>query len=424
MPTELRRAIDDAGAAWMPFGPPANTGDADDTAVQHEVAETFGEYEAEYAAIRRHVGVLHLPWRRVLPVSGADVRDFLHRLMSQDLASMTGGQSRRSLMLDERGHILADTVVHFGDEGSWIELDAFDAQTLWQRLDAVLFSEDVTLGPVEETQDEQGCAVPAWQNFALMGPAAVALVEALREPDDGQGHPALTQAGVHQVVRLRLPGHENAVPVSVYRHDETTGMELRLWVKSQHAAAVYRALLDAAGYEQADLDNDPAAFAQRRRDGLRGRPVGWLATNTARIEAGTPMFHIDVGPDCVPAEAGLIASAVSFTKGCYVGQEAVARMKNLGHPKKLLVGLRLASEAIPVAGTQVFDGDGATIIGAITSSAVSPMRGQRGVALAMMRWGRHEPGTQVVVVADGQKVEATVSALDDLDAASTPQPPA
>jgi folate-binding protein YgfZ len=144
--------------------------------------------------------------------------------------------------------------------------------------------------------------------------------------------------------------------------------------------------------------------------------MGWAEFNTARIEAGSPLFHVDFGADCLPHETSLLDETTSFTKGCYIGQEIVARMQNLGHPKRLLVGLRFDDARLPVAGSQVFDHeDRGTVIGAITSSTISPMRGHTAIAIAMIKWGKHRPNTKVVVPAEGQMVEAAVRGLRSME---------
>ena len=232
--------------------------------------------------------------------------------------------------------------------------------------------------------------------------------------------------GTHHV--LTLAGAD----ATVYRRDLCGVPGFGLWVKAPDAVNVYKALLDAAGYEtdQPDHQTDPeaaAAFAKRRREGLRGRPVGWSAFNTARIEAGSPVFHIDFGHDSLPAETGVLDEAVSFTKGCYLGQEIVARMKSLGHPKRVLVGLRVEGGHLPVAGSQVTEyaageqhaaGEAVAthnVIGGITSSAISPLLGQRPVVFAVMKWGRHTPGTRVLVPTEDGLVETHVQGLRFLE---------
>ncbi|MEM8495321.1 MAG: glycine cleavage T C-terminal barrel domain-containing protein [Planctomycetota bacterium] len=408
IPRALRERMDAAGACWMPFGPPAVEANGG-VASQHEVAEDFGQFEAEYAALRRTVGVMHLPWRRVLPISGTDTRSFLHALLTHEIQGMLGGDSRPAFLLDAKGLIQSDLIVHFGDAGSWLELDAFDAGAVHTILDSKLFAEDVQLEPAWSTEAE----LPMRTCFALIGPACFALLDALRAEPAGSDVPATSEDGVHQVVNLRC-ADDRSVAASLYRQDDAGVPALRVWVPTERAAEFYAAALDATGFLSQDPTEDPETFAARRRDSLRGRPVGWSAYNTARIEAGTPLFHVDFGPNNLPAEATLVESHVSFTKGCYPGQEAVARMKNLGHPKKMLVALQVENEGVPIAGTEVFDADDAgRVIGAITSSAASPLRGQRALAIAMMRWGRHEPGTRVKVAADGQLVDASVGVLGD-----------
>ena len=231
--------------------------------------------------------------------------------------------------------------------------------------------------------------------------------------------------GTHHVLNLA------GVKVTVYRRDLCGVPGFGLWIPTAEAAHVYQSLLNASGYEADEPDHktDPqvaADFAKRRRESLRGRPIGWSAFNTARIEAGSPIFHIDFGHDSLPAETGVLDEAVSFTKGCYLGQEIVARMKSLGHPKRLLVGLRVQGDQLPIAGSQVTEPAEAggqnsnpaathNIIGGITSSAVSPLLGQRPVVFAVMKWGRHTPGTRVLVPTEAGLAEAEVQPLRFLD---------
>lgn len=409
----LTELFERAGAQWMHYGPPPEQGGV-------AVAEEFGAYEAEYASIRQRVGIMHLPQRGVLDLRGADVKDFLHRLMTQDINAMAGGQSRRCFQLNEKGRVLADTFVHVGDENTWIEGDAFDLPAVAELLEARLFAEDVAL---TNTTAQYAC-------FALHGPAALTLLKTLADQDVT---PAAELPGTHHVFELA------GCHTTVTRRDECGVMGLYLFTRAERAATLYAALLEAAGFEldAPDPTLDPQAAADaamRRRQSLRGRPVGWLAYNTARVEAGTPLFHIDFGPDSLPAEVGqtLFDQAVSLTKGCYLGQEIVARMKNLGHPKRLLVGLNFGADelpGIPVAGSQVLpaaadgaadDAAGSQIIGGITSSTVSVLLGHKAVAFAVLKWGHHTPGTAVRVPVEGRLAEAVVSDLRFLPADSKP----
>ncbi|MEM8495505.1 MAG: hypothetical protein AAF663_08985, partial [Planctomycetota bacterium] len=134
------------GAEMMPWGPPLPDGSV------IEVAESFantaeeegGDFEAEYAAIRQRVGVMHLPQRAVLQLTGADVKDYLHRLCTQEINGLEGGQTVRAFQLDEKGQIASDLIVHHGDESTWLEMDVFDLPWVKELIESRLFTEDVT----------------------------------------------------------------------------------------------------------------------------------------------------------------------------------------------------------------------------------------------------------------------------------------
>ena len=388
--TSLRDIQQTAGAEPMPYGPPPAEGGV-------EIVATFGEYEAEYGAIRSRVGIMHRPQRAILRFTGADRQDFLHRMLTQDINGMKGGETRRGFQLNGKGRIVADALIHHGDADTWLEVDVLDIDALHTLLDARLFAEDVAIEKVTD----------AWEAFSLHGPAAQALLQAVADEGQDAAAPA-NMPGTHHVLSLA------AQKATVYRRDLCGVPGLHLLVPADHAAELYTKLLDAAGFEPGAAKD--AALAERRRGTLRGRPIGWLAFNTTRIEAGTPLFHVDFGTDSLPGETGLLDEVVSFTKGCYLGQEIVARMKNLGHPKRLTVGVRFAGDDLPVAGTQLFDAtDKTRAVGGITSSTPSPLLGHAPIAFAVVKWGGHESGTKVLAAAEGRFLEGEIGPLNFLE---------
>jgi folate-binding protein YgfZ len=151
-------------------------------------------------------------------------------------------------------------------------------------------------------------------------------------------------------------------------------------------------------------------FGQSGEIGKRDlRPVGWAAFNATRIEAGRPLFDIDFGnsadPDksVVPAEVGPqeFARAVSVTKGCYLGQEIVARMHARGQQvAKQLVGLRLDDDSLPIAGAPLFD-DKQNQVGVVTSSTVSPVLSNAAIAMGYVKRPLFAEGTELQVPAEG-----------------------
>lgn len=377
---------EEAGATFVPYAGTGASGVA--------MVDTFGEYEAEYAAIRKGVGIMHLPHRAVVEVRGKDRLDFLHRMLTQDIRALEPGQSARAFLLGNTGRIEADLHVLSLDDRTYLETDVYAAGELPAKLDKFLFTEDVQLRDVS----------PQYVRLALLGPAAGKLWQQIAGVDLAGMEP-----GEHRLCAWP------PTAVLAWRLDETGSLGLQLIVPAEHALGLYQKLASEVGGLTPDVD--PATGVGPRRP-IVGRGVGWLAYNTTRIEAGTPLFHLDFGPDSLPHETALVPQTVSFTKGCYRGQEIVARMQHLGHPKKLLVGLKLKDDRQPVTGAPVMDvaaepaeASAKAVVGAVTSSTVSPMLGSTAVALAMVKWGRHTPGTVVQVAAEGSKVPATVQSL-------------
>jgi folate-binding protein YgfZ len=261
-----------------------------------------------------------------------------------------------------------------------IDVDVHDAARTATSLNAFVFGEDVQIA--DETA--------AWARISVHGPLGP---ELLREA--GASTDALRKLSEdHSCTWLAVAG----ASVAIARRDQCGVPGLELWVASADAAKVWDALVS---------QHDEAAAGRRR-----ARPAGWYAYNIARIEGGTPLFHIDFGADNLPHESGLLAKRVSFKKGCYLGQEVVARMESLGHPKQRLVALRTAEDLLPTAGSPVFergaDGEPGNPVGAVTSSALSPMLGAAPIAFAMVKYAHSEPGAVLVSPAEGSRTDVTV----------------
>ena len=158
-------------------------------------------------------------------------------------------------------------------------------------------------------------------------------------------------------------------------------------------------------YVRTDLGVDvicEAADAEGVRAALGVEEVSGEAVECLRVESGRPRYGIDLGEDTIPQEAGLNERAVSFSKGCYVGQETVARLHYKGKPNRHLRGLRLIAPA--GTGDEVRLGD--RVVGRVGSVAVSPEHGP--IALAMIR-REASPGDQVQVGSG-----ATMGVVSDL----------
>ncbi len=354
---------------FIPYGPGGPDGQP-----ACEVVGTFGDLPGEYAAIRRGAALLDCPHRGTLLVTGGDRLDFLDRLLTQAIKGLAPGTTRAAFRLNRKGRIEADLfLIELGDR-LLVDLDVHSAATTAAALAALVFSEDVAIA------DMTG----RLYHLAVHGPQSLEVLAA------ASGAALAPAPGTAATVSL------GGAEVVAARRDLTGTIGLELVVEYGAAAAVWDALLASGG---------------RSGVGARVRPAGWHAFNVARIEAGTPLFNVDFGPDNLPHETGVLHDRVSFRKGCYPGQEIVARTENLGRPRQVLVGLRLGADRQPVAGAELFADEGGPAVGVVTSSAVSPMLGAAPVAFAMVRSERSEPGTVLRVDAEGEPTPAVVSAL-------------
>ena len=342
-----------------------------------EIPATFGQLEAEYAAIRKGAGVMDCPHRGTILITGSDRREFLNRMLTQELKDLAPGMAKATFWLNRKGRIESDLVlVELGDR-LVVSVDITQVSQTIKTLSEYIIVEDVQL----EDASEQ------FHHIAVHGPdasAVIAQVAGRSELDLDELHTTTVKIGDSDVV--------------IARSDQTGECGLHLITPISSVEAVWDALLAA---EQGDNESS-----------RRVRPIGWYAYNTARIEAGTPLFNVDFAADTLPHETGVLHDRVSFTKGCYLGQEIVARIESLGQPKQQLVGLRMQSDLLPVAGAQVFaqEGQGALgpQIGLVTSSTISPMLGADCIAFAMLKTAYTTPDTIVTVAAEGQQASAKV----------------
>lgn len=378
MPTQspLHHRYADSDALLLPYGSPENLVD---------VVGAFEEVGLEYAALRKSAVLFDQAHTATLIVRGADRHSFLNNMVTQKVIDLAPGQSRRSFWLSRKGRIDADLTIAAREDHLLITLDRHLAATTAQALTNYLFSEDCTI------ED----AAPTHHHLALHGPAAPAI---------------LARAGNDLTLADLAPGHNAACTIAgasvvADRFDLTGDPGLTLTIPREHAEAVYDALLTPGPDPATHPASAPAP-----------RPAGWFAINTARIEAGHPLFNLDFGPDNLPAESGIIDDRIDFRKGCYLGQEVVARMHARKARKQGIAPIRVAppegqTEApLPNTGNHLFPADDpdASPVGIITSSTISPMLGAAPIAFAMLNDAHTAPGTRLIVHAEGTRSPATV----------------
>jgi folate-binding protein YgfZ len=347
-------------------------GRADSSEPPCHTLATLGAVEREYAAIHSGIGLVDASQRGLVLVSGSDAMDLLERMVTAKVGQLKPGMSAAGFLLERTGRIQSDVLLIHSDHGVLLDVDRRDVGTLVSAIDAMTFSEDVVVAAGDD-----------WYTLEAHGPGLEALMQSFNT--------SLPECGC--VASCDMDGRT----ATVSRWDTAGVAGVRIHVRLADVLAVWETL-----------------HARGAKAASRCRTVGWLAFNMARVEARTPWWHIDFGTTSLPHETGLLADRVSFTKGCYPGQEVVARLENLGHPKQMLRVLPMPDQRLPIAGGQVFadeDGPAGNPIGSVTSSAPSPMRGGASTVLAVLKWSQSPLGTTVRCVAEGELVRATVEAV-------------
>ena len=315
----------------------------------------------EIQAVRRGSGLFSLSERGILEVRGGDAERWLNGMVSNDVTRLVPGTERsgcRALLLTHRGRIVADLQVLRVADGFWLDLDRAHVAPVRERLSKFVIADDVLL--TDRSDDLARLGLEGPQSAAVFGAAFDAPLTLAQDACEERRHGDLGFVAA----RFGFSG-EDAVQFVVAR-SEVASLHARL------AAAV-----------PAPVIASPESL------------------EVLRIEAGRPLLGRELSEEILPPEARL-ESAVSYTKGCYTGQEIVARLRSRGHVNHLLVGLRLAGAHPPAPGTRIH-AQGREI-GELTSATRSPHVGV--IALGFVRVGFDEPGTEVSVGDDVAHVAA------------------
>lgn len=314
-------------------------------------AASFGNVTAEYQAARNGAAVGE-DLHEILWVDGSDAISFLDGQLSQDIARIPVGGVARSLLLGPKGKLRVTLHVLRGSGRVGLVSDFGWGATTQAHLEQFLFRVDVSFA-LEEA--------PV---FDLWGPRSADVLE---------------RSG-------------RAVPDGWAADD--------LGIVARIGSAPDRFI--ATGVTLESLQNHGAERS------------GDIALTTVRIEAGEPLMGVDVDDGTIPHETGLVGDSVSFTKGCYVGQELVARIDSRGHVNRMLRGLVLQANVVPPTGARVVVGD--LEAGVITSVGES-LALRAPIAMGLLR-READPGRAVTLVWEGGSVEAVVHELPLDDFAS------
>ena len=296
------------------------------------------------AALARGAAAVERPGRGLLRLTGKDPAGMLNAILTNEVPK-DAGLGAYALLLNPKGRVQADLRVLKADEAVLVETEPEGADAAREILGRYAPFSRVALEDLSDT----------WSVLGLYGPLAGDL---LNGPDLAE----------HRTVEVEIGG-EMLLAVGV-------------------AAPV-------PGY---DLLGPSEIVTQAREDLIeRGAtPADLDAYETARIEAGIPRFGADITPENFPGEAGILDRAVNFAKGCYPGQETVARMRYRGHPNKTLY--RISTKGAPEAGSPIFQADKS--IGTITSVAPLQINGETSALCYLSR----NANLEAPIIAAGSEV--------------------
>ncbi len=299
-----------------------------------------------YLALVQSVGVVELSARTQLEFTGKDRASFLHNFCTNSVRDLTPGSGREAFVLDSKGHVLGHILLFVTPHSVVLDTVGGQAERLVGHFERYVIREDVTI------RDRTG----DWADLLVAGPQAADLLESLglQTPDEPLAHTDASLGGNRLFIR----------------RVDLVGPESFLVACERGAAPEVLAAVANAGAIQAGLE----------------------AFETARIEAGTPVYGKDITEKNLPQEVNRDTQSISLNKGCYLGQETVARINALGHVNKVLSGVRFQLAEVPPQGAELTTDGGS--VGMITSACFSP-RLQAALALGYVRTAQAARGTKL-----------------------------
>lgn len=321
---------------------------------------------AENLAVRNNVGIMDISHKGYLKISGPDRGSFLQGIITNDVVNIKPGDGLHAAILTVKGRTLADFIILSFEDHFILETESLISTKLLTILSRYKIREKIT---IEQLQNIGSIAVQGPNSESLIARITGSQLPELRTYD----HTILQIAGNHVTIRKQ----------------SITG-EAGYIITTQHILL-------------------PETWESLLKTGkeFNPQPIGYEAMESLRIEAGIPRYGQDLTEDNIPLEIEN-EDMISFNKGCYVGQEIIARLKFLGQANKHLKGLHLTSTTIPPHDAQITKDE--KEVGRVTSGAYSPSLKQS-IAMAYLRREYSTLGTQVIVETGGSKLDAAVTNL-------------
>jgi folate-binding protein YgfZ len=322
--------------------------------------------EHEYDVIGSGVALYDRSDRGLLEVTGLDRAAWLHNLTTNQVKPLRQGEGNYAFCLNVQGRILFDLNILVRADSIWVDLDRSFLASAKKHFDKYTITEDIKVA----NRSDQSV------RFALVGEGAKAL---------------LAKLGASHATALPLLGTADMsvadIPLTAARTDFCGPFAVEFFVPASEAQV----------------------FRQRLMAGGQIAAVCAEAMEIHRIEAGIPWPGREITDEYLPAETGQLGRAVSFQKGCYLGQEVVERMRSRGVVARLLRGLLVEDDAVPPQGASVADAPGKAV-GTVTSSCRSTAL-KRPIAMAYLKTAAAALSQQVRLSWEGGSATATVVEL-------------
>ncbi len=350
-----------------------------------EMPSHYGDMAAEHTAVRQAVGLSDLSHRGKIRVTGEDRVKWLQSVIGNDILPLQPGQGRYSSLLTHKGKMLSYFRVYLQTDAVMLEDVGEIGETTFQALRKFLLYG--TKAKMENCGEN-------WGLLLVSGPKATALLRSAFGVDAGT-------LNLLDFLTADIPLSYSSSPPGGEGGGE--GSRQALLIKTEETGEQdYEVLLP--------VDGLVAAWERLMEAGAPHgiKPIGSQAREALRMEAGLPKAGVDLNEEIVPPEANLEGKAFSLTKGCYPGQEVVARMDTYGSVRRRLVGLILRENVIPSKGAKLFSGD--REVGWVSSATRSPQL-RSVIAFGFPLRDFAKPDTGLTVEVEGTRVPATVCPL-------------
>jgi folate-binding protein YgfZ len=314
--------------------------------------DDFGDWQREYWFARKSVALIDKNYRCYLSFTGPDRVRYLNAILTNNIKDLPLARGNVSLLLSPQGRILAELETYALPEALLCVSYAMIREHLVETLDKYIIMDDVTLA--DDTQ--------RFGTLALEGPAAERIVG------------DLTGVDLNSLAELaRQDARVGTIPCTIIRRSPGGFAGAEFLVQRAHLQTLWQTL-------------------EEKTKAAGGGPIGYSALSALRLEQGVPWFSYDFGEKQIPHEAALENSHISYTKGCYTGQEIVERVRSRGQVNRRRVGLRFSGEAVPSAG-EILTSDGKEA-GHVTRAAFSPALSYA-IGMGYVRKENNSPGNRL-----------------------------